>query len=112
MYYIIIILIVLFLSLILNHIFNNYKNNTFEGLTNKVTESDINNLFLSTDKLKSLIKDYQNKNISLNKTLDNLEKKINCKNAKNNSYSDATKTKHTELKNKQNKAQNFSMKGF
>ena len=108
MYYISIALIIIFTSLLANHLFNNIKNSTFEGLENKVSSSEINSLFLSTDNLKTSIKDYKN----LNSQLDVLEKKINCKNAKNNSYSNATKSKHTELKNKQNNSQNFSLKGF
>ena len=112
MYYISIALIIIFISLLANHLFNNIKNRTFEGLENKVSSSEINSLFLSTDNLKTSIKDYKNKNDDLNSQLDALEKKINCKNAKNNSYSDATKSKHAELKNKQNNSQNFSLKGF
>ena len=112
MYYISIALMIIFASLIVNHLINHYKNNTFEGLENKVSSKDINELFLSTNNLKTLIKEYQNKNDELNSQLDSLEKKINCKNAKNDSYSDATKSKHTELKNKQNNAQNFSLKGI
>jgi Fic family protein len=112
MYYLSIALIIIFTSLLANHLFNNIKNSTFEGLENKVSSSEINSLFLSTDNLKTSIKDYKNKNDDLNSQLDVLEKKINCKNAKNNSYSDATKSKHTELKNKQNSSQNFSLKGL
>ena len=112
MYYISIALMIIFASLIVNHLINHYKNKTFEGLENKVSSKDINGLFLSTNNLKTLIKEYQNKNDELNSQLDSLEKKINCKNAKNDSYSDATKSKHTELKNKQNNAQNFSLKGI
>ena len=112
MYYISIALINIFCSLLANHLFNNIKNNTFEGLENKVSPNEINSLFLSTNNLKSSISEYENKNKELNSKLDQLEKKINCKNSKNNSYSDATKSKHTELKNKQNSSQNFSLSGF
>jgi Skp family chaperone for outer membrane proteins len=112
MYYISIALIIIFISLLANHLYNNIKNSTFEGLENKVSSSEINSLFLSTDELKSTIKKYKTKNDKLNSELDVLEKKINCKNSKNNSYSDATKSKHTELKNKQKSSQNFSLKGF
>lgn len=112
MYYISIALIIIFTLLIANYLFKYTKNSTFEGLETKVSSNEINNLFLSTNNLKSSIKEYKNKNDQLNSQLDHLEKKINCKNSKNNSYSDATKSKHTELKSKQNNAQNFSLKGF
>lgn len=112
MYYITIPLIFVFLSLITIHLFNHFKNNTFEGLKNKVSSDEITTLFLSTNKQKKSIKEYRNKNDDLNSQLDVLEKKIKCKNSKNNSYSDATKSKHTELKNKQNNAQNFSLNGI
>ena len=112
MYYITIPLIFVFVSLIVIHLFNHFKNNTFEGLENKVSLDEITMLFLSTNKQKKSIKEYRNKNDELNSQLDVLEKKINCKNSKNNSYSEATKSKHTELKNKQNNAQKFSLNGF
>jgi hypothetical protein len=112
MYYISITLIITFTFLIVNHLINQIKNSTFEGLENTVSENKINNLFLSTNTLKASIKKYKKKNTDINLNLDTLEKKINCKNKKNNSYSDATKSKHTELKNKQNNAQNFSLKGL
>ena len=76
MYYISIALMIIFASLIVNHLINHYKNNTFEGLENKVSSKDINELFLSTNNLKTLIKEYQNKNDELNSQLDSLEKKL------------------------------------
>lgn len=112
MYYISIALIIIFVSLLANHLIINIKNSTYEGLENKVSSTELNSLFHSTDELKSSIKKYKSKNDELNSKLDVLEKKINCKNTKNNSYSESTRSKHTELKNKQDKSQNFSLKGL
>ena len=111
MYYVYIFLTVVFIFLLLNHFVNQIKNGTFEGLENDVSKNKITSLFLSTNKLKSSISEYKTKNEELNSKLDTLEKKINCKTKKNSAYSDATKSKHQELKNKQNNSQNFSLQG-
>ena len=73
MYYISITLIIIFTFLIVNHLINQIKNNTFEGLENAVSENKINNLFLSTNTLKASIKKYKKKNTDINLNLDTLE---------------------------------------
>ena len=73
MYYISIALMIIFASLIVNHLINHYKNNTFEGLENKVSSKDINGYFFHKQ-LENLNKRISKQNDELNSQLNSLEK--------------------------------------
>lgn len=107
-YYLSIVLCVLFISLFVNYLLSNKK----EGLKNMVSENDVNNLENNSNDVKESLQKFKSQNDVLNNQLDELEKKINCKNKKNSNSSDSTKSKQAQIKNKQKNAQNFSLEGI
>ena len=88
-YYLSIVLCVLFIGLFVNYLLSNKK----EGLKNMVSENDVNNLENNSNDVKESLQKFKSQNDDLNNQLDELEKKVNCKNKKNSNSSDATKSK-------------------
>lgn len=111
-------LIIFFIGLI---VYYGVNNTIQEGLENSESDKSENNqsedplfnkLLLSNRSLKKKIEKMRSMNLSLNNELDVLENKINCKNSKNNSASDATNALTTQISNQKSSAMNFSLSGI
>lgn len=110
MYYLSIALIILFLFIILKNYLS--SSSIQEGLVNKASDGEINNLKKSMNEVENNLKEIKQKNDNYNSELAELEKKADCKNKKNANHSSATKAKQQQIKDKQKKSQKFNLGGF